>query len=61
MRRKRDEQGAYNKADKGEINEFPGISAAYDVPESPDLILETDKLNIEECVDRIIRLLEKRR
>ena len=60
-RRKRDEQGAYNKADKGEINEFPGISAAYDVPESPDLILETDKLNVEECVDRIIRLLEKRR
>ncbi len=60
-RRKRDEQGAYNKADKGEINEFPGISAPYDVPESPDLVLDTDKLNIEECVDRIIRLLEKRR
>ena len=60
-RRKRDEQSAYNKADKGEINEFQGISAPYDVPESPDLILETDKLNIEECVDRIIRLLEKRR
>ncbi|OHC01166.1 MAG: adenylyl-sulfate kinase, partial [Planctomycetes bacterium RIFCSPHIGHO2_12_39_6] len=60
-RRKRDEQSAYNKADKGEINEFQGISAPYDVPESPDLILETDKLNVEECVDRIIRLLEKRR
>ena len=60
-RRKRDDQGVYNKADKGEINEFPGISSPYDVPESPDLTLETDKLNIEECVDRIIRLLEKRR
>lgn len=60
-RRKRDEQGVYNKADKGEINEFPGISAAYDVPESPDLVLETNKLSIEECTDRIIRLLENRR
>ncbi|MBI3813158.1 MAG: sulfate adenylyltransferase subunit CysN [Nitrospinae bacterium] len=60
-RRKRDEQGVYNKADKGELKEFPGISAPYDVPESPDLLLETDKLTVEECVDKIIRLLEDRR
>jgi adenylylsulfate kinase-like enzyme len=60
-RRKRDKQGVYNKADKGELKEFPGISAPYDAPESPDLVLETDKLSIEECVDKIIRLLENRR
>ncbi len=60
-RRKRDEHGVYNKADKGELKEFPGISATYDVPESPDIVLETDKLSVGECVDKIIRLLENKR
>jgi len=56
--RKRDAQGVYKKADKGELKEFPGVSAPYDVPESPELVLQTDKMNVDECVDRIMRLLE---
>jgi bifunctional enzyme CysN/CysC len=60
-RRRRDEQGAYKKADRGEIGEFPGVSAPYDEPESPDIVMDTDKLTVDECVDKIIRLLEKRR
>jgi len=56
--RKRDTKGHYKKADSGELRDIPGLSAPYDVPESPDLTLKTDKLSIEECVDRIIRLLE---
>ncbi len=59
--RKRDTQGVYEKAEKGELREFPGVSAPYDVPKSPDLILGTDKLTVDECVDRIIRLLEGKR
>ena len=57
--RERDTKGQYKKADSGEIKNFPGVSAPYDEPESPDLKLEADKHSVDECVDRIIRLLEK--
>lgn len=56
--RERDKNGHYEKADNGEIVEFPGVSAPYDVPESPDLKLDTNKISVEDCVDRIVRLLE---
>jgi bifunctional enzyme CysN/CysC len=57
--RKRDTKGHYAKADSGEIESLPGISAPYDKPESPALILETDKLDVDECVDLLMRMLEK--
>ncbi len=57
--RERDTKGQYAKADSGEIKNFPGVSAPYDEPESPDLKLEANKLSVDECVDRIVRLLEK--
>ncbi len=53
-----DKKEYYEKADRGEVRDVPGVSAKYEVPESPDLILETDKLSVDDCVDRIIRLLE---
>lgn len=56
--RQRDRKGHYEKADKGEFTDIPGVSAPYDVPQSPNLVLETDKLSVEECVDRIMRILE---
>ena len=59
--RERDKDGMYAKADRGEIAEFPGVSAPYDPPQSPDLTLETHKLSVSECVDRIVALLEKRK
>ncbi|MEK6725896.1 MAG: sulfate adenylyltransferase subunit CysN [Deltaproteobacteria bacterium] len=58
--RKRDKRGIYQRAEKGVLKEFPGVSAPYDVPKSPDIVLDTDKLTVDECVDRIIRLLENR-
>ena len=45
----------------GEIAEFPGVSAPYDPPTTADLTLETHKLSVSECVDRIVGLLEKRK
>jgi len=56
--RERDTTGHYKKADKGGLVEIPGVSAPYDVPESPDLILNTDETTVENCVDRIVRLLK---
>ena len=58
--RERDEQGMYAKADTGEINNFPGVSAVYEVPEEADLTLDTSEFTVDLCVDRIIELLESR-
>ncbi len=58
---KRDPKGLYQKAKIGEIREFTGISAPYEEPDRPELILETDKNNAEECVKKIIDyLIEKK-
>jgi bifunctional enzyme CysN/CysC len=59
--RSRDTAGMYAKADSGEIGEFPGVTAPYDVPTSADLTLETDKLTVAQCVDEIVALLERRK
>jgi bifunctional enzyme CysN/CysC len=59
--RARDTDGMYAKADAGEIDEFPGVSAPYEEPSSPDLVLETDVLGVRECVERIVKLLAERK
>ncbi len=56
----RDPKGLYQKAREGIIKEFTGISAPYEEPLNPELVLETDKRSPEESADVIIRLLEKK-
>ncbi len=56
----RDVKGLYQRARKGEIPDFTGISSPYEEPVNADLILETGPLTLQECVDRIILLLESR-
>ncbi|QDU31848.1 Bifunctional enzyme CysN/CysC [Anatilimnocola aggregata] len=58
--RSRDTEGHYALAEKGELTEFPGVSATYEAPAKPDLKLSTDKLNAEQCVDKILELLQSR-
>jgi len=58
--RQRDTAGIYRMADAGQIKAFPGVSAPYEPPESPDLVLATDKIAVNEGVDKIIELLRKR-
>ena len=58
--RERDDQGMYAKADAGEIVNFPGVSSEYESPADPALKLNTAVLSVDECVDRIIGLLEER-
>ena len=56
----RDPKGLYKKARAGEIKHFTGIDDPYEEPENPELVIETDKLSIEESVDKIIgHLVEK--
>lgn len=54
---KRDPKGFYRKAIRGEIKEFTGISAPYEEPDNPEIILETDKMGIEECIKHILNYL----
>jgi bifunctional enzyme CysN/CysC len=58
--RQRDQEGQYARADAGEIANFPGISADYEVPHSPDLVLPTHELGVDQCVQRIMEMLNKK-
>lgn len=53
----RDPKGMYRKARQGLIKEFTGISAPYEAPQSPEIHLRTDRLTVEECVQRILEYL----
>ncbi|RCW52268.1 adenylyl-sulfate kinase [Halanaerobium sp. ST460_2HS_T2] len=53
----RDPKGLYEKAKKGEIENFTGISAPYEVPENPDLIVDTEKLSLKESVELVLSLI----
>jgi len=55
----RDPKGLYKKARIGEITNMTGISDPYEEPEYPDLIIETDKLDLQQCVDEVIKFLLK--
>jgi len=54
---RRDPKGIYKKAKSGEIQHFTGFSAPYEEPETPEIILETDKMTIDECVEIILNYL----
>ena len=56
----RDPKGLYRKARSGEIPSFTGISAPYEEPEDPELILRTAESTAEECALDVIALLEEK-
>lgn len=56
----RDVKGLYKKARAGEIANYTGISAPYDEPLSPDLIVDSHQSSLEECVERVIELIRMR-
>ena len=53
----RDVKGLYKKARAGEIRDFTGISAPYDEPQNPDLVIDTDKQSLAESTDKVLQLL----
>jgi len=56
----RDPKGLYARARKGEIENFTGISAPYEEPIKPDMVIRTDLLSIEKEVEQILDNLKKR-
>ena len=57
---RRDPKGFYEKAFQGEIENFTGVSAPYEEPHDPELVLDTTELGVQECVSRVLGLLEGR-
>ena len=56
--RARDQSGAYRLADEGKISQMPGVSAAFEEPTNPDLLLHTDQISVEESVSQIVDLMK---
>jgi adenylylsulfate kinase len=56
---RRDVKGLYEKAMRGEITEFTGVSDPYEPPASPEVTVETDKLSPEASIDLILNRLSE--
>ena len=55
---RRDRKGLYKLAREGKIKEFTGISDPYDVPESPELRVETENVEVDNCAHQVLLKLE---
>jgi len=53
----RDPKGLYEKAKKGEICNFTGVSSVYETPDNPELVLDTTVLSVEESVNNVMTLI----
>uniref|UniRef100_A0AAY4DA63 Uncharacterized protein n=1 Tax=Denticeps clupeoides TaxID=299321 RepID=A0AAY4DA63_9TELE len=54
----RDVKGLYKKARAGEIKGFTGIDSEYEKPDSPELVLKTGELTVNECIEQVVELLK---
>ncbi len=56
----RDTKGLYKKARAGEVKEFTGISAPYEEPSDPELMIDSSELSVEESTRAILNYLEEK-
>jgi adenylyl-sulfate kinase len=57
---RRDHKGLYERAIRGEIKNFTGVTSPYEEPLQPELVIETDVQTPEEAVEQIITTLARR-
>ncbi|MDC1386048.1 adenylyl-sulfate kinase [Candidatus Thioglobus sp.] len=57
---KRDVKGLYKLARAGEIKNYTGIDSPYEVPENPELIINTDKETLDYSVSKVLKFLERK-
>jgi bifunctional enzyme CysN/CysC len=55
---KRDVKGLYKQARAGEILEFTGISAPFEEPNNPDIVLDTENLSVQACVEQLMKYVD---
>jgi adenylyl-sulfate kinase len=56
----RDPKGLYAKARAGKLLQFTGLTSPYENPDNPEMELRTDQLSVDDCVRKILNLLETR-
>ena len=56
----RDVKGLYKKARAGEIKNFTGIDSPYEIPNNPNLIVDTEKESVGESVDKIFSAISNK-
>ncbi|MEK9670889.1 MAG: adenylyl-sulfate kinase [Rhodospirillaceae bacterium] len=56
---RRDPKGLYGKAHAGELAEFTGVSAPYEAPVNPELVINTDALDVDACVGMLADYAKK--
>ncbi len=56
---RRDVKGLYRKAREGEIDNFTGVTSPYEVPENPEVVIDTSEGTIEECVEELLAKLQE--
>ncbi len=57
----RDPKGLYRAAIEGRIRTLPGLQVPYEEPTSPDLVLDTERMSVDECVKKFIDYLRARK
>ena len=57
---RRDVKGLYEKAMRGEITGFTGVDDPYEEPEQPEVVVETDKMSPDQCLEVILKALHAR-
>ena len=58
--RQRDTKGQYKQADEGQLPNFPGVTAKYEAPAEPDLVIDAAEQSTDACADAIIELLRSK-
>lgn len=56
---RRDPKGLYKKARNGEILNFTGVTAPYEIPQSPEITLETENQSVDDCVQQVLNFLQE--
>ena len=57
--KKRDYKGVYEKALKGELQNFSGINDVYEEPRHAEIVIDTDKLSVDEAVEIIVKYVKR--
>jgi bifunctional enzyme CysN/CysC len=55
--KRRDPKGLYARAERGEVANLTGVSAPYEAPERPEMVLRTDRATVDEAVAEIVARL----
>ncbi len=56
---RRDVKGLYKKARSGELSNFTGVNSPYEVPEHPEVVIDTSRGTMDECVEELLSQLKK--